>query len=131
MGWYNACPRGDYDEPDGSNPAIAEGKTARARRNGAAERGVGGPGKSRKVRKERLSVLSPPRCGGLCQRPLARKSQRRSVSAGRNGRKTSAPGEWKRTGEADSVTVQHPPGKRVLSDKLLPKSMIVLTQYSR
>src|ERR1700720_1343798 len=37
---------GDYDEPDGSNPAIAEGKTARARRNGAAERGVGGPGRS-------------------------------------------------------------------------------------
>ena len=46
--WAATMPvRGEYDEPDGSNPAIAEGKTALARRNGAAEGGVGGPGKSR------------------------------------------------------------------------------------
>ena len=96
MGCYNACPRRTYDEPDGSNPAIAEGKTARAWRNGATGRGVGGPGEVLEVRKERLSVLSPPRCGGLCQRPLARKSRRRSVSAGRNGRKTSEPSEGHR-----------------------------------
>src|ERR1700722_17338175 len=46
MGCYNACPRGTNDEPDGSNSETAAGKTARARRNGAAGRGVGGPGRS-------------------------------------------------------------------------------------
>src|SRR5271156_3811763 len=46
--WAATMPvRGEYDEPDGSNPGIAEGKTARARRNGAAKRRVGGPGKCR------------------------------------------------------------------------------------
>jgi len=38
----------DHDEPDWSSAATAEGKTARAGRNGAAQRGVSGPGKSRK-----------------------------------------------------------------------------------
>jgi hypothetical protein len=47
MGCYNSCPRGDYDEPDGSHSETAKGKAARARRNGAAKCGVGGPGKSR------------------------------------------------------------------------------------
>jgi hypothetical protein len=46
-GLLQCLSEGDYDEPDWSSPATAEGKTARARRNGAAERGVGGPGKSR------------------------------------------------------------------------------------
>ena len=58
--------RGDYDEPDGSNPAIAEGKTARARRNGAANRRVGGLGKCRGGWSEGLRDLTCPRCGGLC-----------------------------------------------------------------
>ena len=48
MGLLQCLSEGDYDEPDGSNSATAEGKTARAGRNGAAECCVGGPGKSRR-----------------------------------------------------------------------------------
>ena len=40
-------PKVSPETSDWNSPAIAEGKTAGARRNGAAERGVGGPGKSR------------------------------------------------------------------------------------
>ena len=45
---------------------------------------------------ESLRDLARPRCGGLCQRPLARKSRRPSVHAGQNGRKTSEPSEGHR-----------------------------------
>lgn len=43
-GLLQCLSEGDHDEPDWSNPATAERKTVRARRNGAAERGGGGEG---------------------------------------------------------------------------------------
>src|ERR1700719_2460170 len=45
-GLLQCLSEGDYDEPDGSNSETAAGTTAHTRRNGAAERGVGGPGRS-------------------------------------------------------------------------------------
>ena len=48
MGCYNACPRGDYDEPDGSNPAIAEGKTAPHAQMERLNAALAAPGKSRR-----------------------------------------------------------------------------------
>lgn len=66
----------------------------------AALGGLGGPeGKAKRS-------LAPQRAEAYV---IGRSQENRSVSSGRNGRKTSEPGEWKRTGEADSVTVQHPP----------------------
>src|SRR5208282_1545006 len=46
-GLLQCLSEGDHDEPDWSDPATTERKTVRARRNGAAERSVSGPGKSR------------------------------------------------------------------------------------
>jgi hypothetical protein len=109
-GLLQCLSEGDHDEPDWSNPATAGRKTVRARRNGAAERGVSGHGKSRGGWRERLSVLARPRCGGQCQRPLARKSRRPSVHAGQNGRKTSEPSEWKERARRILQDCTNPPG---------------------
>ncbi len=50
---------GDHDEPDWSSSATTEGKTARARRNRAAERGVDGPGKSRRAARKVQEISRP------------------------------------------------------------------------
>src|SRR5271157_5667530 len=86
-GLLQCLSEGDHDEPDWGNPATAEGKAARARRNEAPERGVGCLRKSResggKGCLREFEVLGNE---ARCQRWLGNGSPRLNAHVGRNGR---------------------------------------------
>ena len=123
MGCYNACPRGDYDEPDGSNSAIAEGKTARAHRDGAAQRGVGGPGKSRGIERKVQGISHAQGAEAYVSGRAQENRGGPAYTLGKMEEKQTSQVNEKNGGSGFCNIARPPLGKGVLCNKLLPTTI--------